>query len=94
MIIRIVKLSFAPEKVQDFLKIFDKYEDKILSFEGCVHLELLNDINTPNVYFTYSHWQEEAYLGAYRDSDLFKDVWAQTKVLFNDKPQAWSVKRI
>jgi autoinducer 2-degrading protein len=94
MIIRIVKLSFDPEKVDTFLSIFNKYEEKISGFEGCVQLELLNDINTPNIYFTYSYWQEEAFLGAYRDSDLFKDVWAQTKVLFNDKPQAWSVKRV
>ncbi|HKC68547.1 MAG TPA: antibiotic biosynthesis monooxygenase family protein [Bacteroidia bacterium] len=94
MIIRIVKLSFAPDKVETFLALFNKYEEKIASVEGCVQLELLNDIHTPNVYFTYSYWQEEAFLEAYRDSDLFNDVWQQTKVLFNDKPQAWSVKRV
>ena len=29
----------------------------------------------------------------YRNSALFKNVWAKTKVLFNDKPQAWSVNK-
>ncbi|MFT5673230.1 MAG: hypothetical protein ACI9JT_001876, partial [Polaribacter sp.] len=29
----------------------------------------------------------------YRNTDLFKDVWAKTKVFFNDKPLAWSVDK-
>ncbi|MEO8760949.1 MAG: antibiotic biosynthesis monooxygenase family protein [Bacteroidia bacterium] len=94
MIIRIVKLSFEPENIETFVKLFHDTKDTIKSFEGCSHLELLNDINNPNVYFTYSYWEDESFLNAYRNSDFFKDVWQQTKVLFNDKPQAWSVKRV
>jgi len=33
-------------------------------------------------------------LEAYRQSELFKNVWSKTKPLFNDKPQAWSVDKI
>ena len=94
MIIRIVKLSFAPENITTFLDVFERTKEKIRGREGCTHLELLNDINSPNIYFTYSHWKEERFLEDYRNSDLFKAVWAETKVLFNDKPQAWSVKSI
>jgi quinol monooxygenase YgiN len=91
MIIRIVKLSFAPEKTELFLDLFHSTKEKIRQVNGCLHLSLLNDIHTPNVYFTYSHWKDESYLEAYRKSELFNTIWAQTKILFNDKPEAWSV---
>ena len=94
MIIRIVKLSFDPEKVDIFLDVFERTKQKIRNVEGCTHLELLNDINLPNIYFTYSHWKEASFLEAYRNSELFKTIWAETKILFNDKPQAWSVKSV
>ncbi len=94
MIIRIVKLTFDPDKVNDFIKVFNDTQATIKNFEGCTHLELLNDITDSNVFFTYSYWEDERFLNAYRDSDFFKSVWQRTKVLFNDKPQAWSVKRV
>ena len=61
--------------------------------EGCTHLELLNDTNTSNIFFTYSHWQTENDLNKYRKSELFKNVWGKTKVLFAAKPEVWSVKK-
>ena len=91
MIIRIVKMTFVPEKVDDFLEIFNASKLLIRNFEGCSHLELLNDINQPNIFFTYSYWQEEISLNNYRESELFAGVWAKTKILFNAKPEAWSV---
>jgi len=51
---------------------------------------LLNDIDTPNIFFTYSHWRSVEDLNRYRDSALFADVWPRTKVLFAAKPEAWS----
>jgi hypothetical protein len=37
-------------------------------------------------------WDDPKYLEAYRQSELFEGVWAKTKVLFDAKPEAWSVK--
>lgn len=91
MIIRIVKMTFQPEKVNDFLEVFNASKQLIRHFEGCSHLELLNDINQPHIFFTYSHWEGEGYLNKYRGSQLFEGVWAKTKVLFAAKPEAWSV---
>ncbi len=93
MIIRIVKMTFVPEKVNDFLIIFNESKELIRNFEGCSHLELLNDINSPNVFFTYSYWRSENDLNNYRDSDLFGGVWKKTKVLFEAKTEAWSVEQ-
>lgn len=92
MIIRIVKMTFDPARVSEFVKVFDASKERIRNFEGCSHLKLLNDINSPNIFFTYSHWESEDHLNAYRDSELFKTTWAQTKVLFAEKPEAWSVE--
>ena len=52
------------------------------------------DKSEPNIFFTYSFWKNEAALEAYRNSELFKNTWAKTKVLFNEKPQAWSVEML
>lgn len=94
MITRIVKMTFKADEVPNFLANFEKNKAKIRAFEGCEKLILLQDYQNPNVYFTYSWWQEAAQLEAYRHSDLFKGVWAFTKSLFAAKPEAWSTKQI
>jgi heme-degrading monooxygenase HmoA len=92
MIKRIVKLTFQPEQTADFQAIFESSKALIRSFPGCTHLELWRDKNQPEVFFTYSYWEDENALDRYRHSDLFKRTWAKTKVLFGDKPKAWSVE--
>ncbi len=94
MFTRIVKMSFEDSKVEEFLQNFNKNKEKIRNFEGCNKLKLLRDKNNPNTFFTYSYWESEANLEVYRNSELFKQVWAKTKVLFNNKPEAWSVDTV
>jgi len=94
MFVRIVKMSFDENKIEEFLGNFHQNKDKIRSFKGCSFLELYRDKNQENIFFTYSYWNTEEDLNNYRNSDLFKSVWSKTKVLFNDIPQAWSVDKI
>ena len=94
MIKRIVKMSFKTENINAFKTIFETNWQKIKGFEGCSHVELLQDANNPEIFFTYSLWQSEAHLNNYRHSDLFNGVWASTKVLFNAKPEAWTVNKV
>jgi len=94
MIKRIVKMSFEPGNIEAFKAIFEANWQYIKGFEGCSHVELLQDESTPSIFFTYSLWQSEGHLNAYRNSELFGRVWGATKVLFNDKPQAWSVREV
>ena len=91
MIIRIVKMTFQPEKVDEFLSLFYEKKRYIEQFKGCSKVMLLNDVNDKSVFFTYSHWESEDALEKYRTSELFKSVWAKTKLFFSDKPQAWSL---
>jgi hypothetical protein len=93
MIIRIVKMTFRPEEVENFKKLFDSRKRLIRGFDGCHHLELWQDEHNKHVFFTYSHWESEDYLNGYRFSELFKDVWSKTKALLDAKPEAWSVVR-
>ena len=91
MIKRVVKLVFRSEAIEAFKKIFEDKKKKIRGSEGCLHLELWQNKHKPNEFFTYSFWESEDDLNNYRHSELFKETWAQTKVLFDDKPMAWTV---
>lgn len=93
MIHRVVKMSFQPEKVEEFLKWFNQYKEKIKNFEGCTHLELWRDVEYPNIFYTFSIWKDESYIEKYRNSEVFNEVWGFTKQLFNDKPMAFSAKK-
>lgn len=94
MIIRMVKMTFAPQHVEDFLRLFDTNKAAIGGFEGCTHLELWNGVDNPNVFFTYSIWKDESYLEKYRDSELFNKVWNENKNYFSAKPEAWTVVKM
>ena len=94
MLIRIVRMTFEPEKVHDFLEVFTNSKDKIRAFEGCKHMELLQDLNFPNIFMTYSYWDSEMHLNNYRKSELFGTVWPATKKLFAAPAQAFSVQQI
>ncbi|PCI32548.1 MAG: antibiotic biosynthesis monooxygenase [Flavobacteriaceae bacterium] len=94
MFVRIVKLSFSPEHINTFLAIFEENKALIRKSPGCRLLELYRDQNDTDIFFTYSYWEKEQDLENYRHSELFKTVWASTKVLFNKKPEAWSVDKL
>ena len=73
MIIRIVRMHFNEESIETFLEIFQKHKNAIRKVKGCTHLELLTDVNHPNVYTTPNDWKRASdLLEAYRNSDLFK----------------------
>ena len=85
-------MAFKPENIHSFERIFKGSRKKILGFPGCKHVELLQDVKDPTVFFTYSHWESEEALEAYRESDYFRKVWGQTRVLFRARPRAWSLR--
>ena len=94
MLVRIVKMGFYKNNIAVFLKHFEGYKSQIRGFEGCQFLELYRDKDDPNIFFTYSHWDDDAALQGYRKSEVFKEVWSKTKPLFSIRPEAWSVNKI
>lgn len=91
MITRIVKMSFDPEKTNNFLEIFNSSKDKIRAFPGCLYLSLHQNHHFPNIFYTLSKWESQDHLDFYRQSELFTTTWNATKVLFIDKPEAHSL---
>jgi heme-degrading monooxygenase HmoA len=86
-------MTFEKENIPSFERIFRTSSERIRSFPGCRHLELLQDADNPRVFFTYSHWESEEDLQAYRESDFFREVWGQTRKLFAERPRAWSLNK-
>lgn len=91
MINRIVKMSFREEEKEAFLDLFEEVKDKIRNFNGCCGLTLLEDLQNSNTLFTYSYWESEEHLNAYRNSKLFEKTWENTKNKFANKAEAWSL---
>jgi len=94
MFVRIVKMSFHEEKIFHFLENFEVIKQKIRNASGNRLLELYQDKTDPCIFFTYSYWETEQDLENYRNSELFFEIWSDTKKLFNKKPEAWSVDKV
>ena len=93
-LVRIVRLTLAPAHVSDFMEMFNSIKSSIRSTAGCLHLELLQDTVHPNIVTTYSLWEDEAALNAYRQSQLFTEVWPKTKAMFAGPPVAFSSRQV
>jgi autoinducer 2-degrading protein len=94
MLVRIVKMTFDKDKIVGFQASFNTIKEKIINYKGCELLELYQDRDDECVFFTYSHWASEEDLNRYRNSEFFKEVWSRTKMMFSEKPVAWSVNKM
>lgn len=90
MIHRTVRMTFHPEKVDEFIEIFNNSKNKIRNFPGCKSLQLIQSKEVANVILTSSIWDSEESLNNYRHSELFEVTWKATKSLFIGKPEAIS----
>lgn len=89
-ITRLVKLSFSEDYLDTFLESFEKKKQQILSYKGCLTVDLYLDSTKKGLCFTVSTWKSEAALEAYRQSDWFQATWKEVKQHFTDKPEAWT----
>ena len=94
MIVRIVRLKFKEEEKDSFRPYFDSVCQYIRGFKGCSKLEVLQQIDQPNTFITYSYWESEEDLNRYRQSEKFKEIWGTVKSKFEEKAQAWSHHKI
>ncbi len=94
MIVRIVKMTFLESEIENYKAFARSISDKIRHFEGCRHLDILQDIHKKNIFFSYSLWESEKHLNNYRKSDFFKETWEKTRKWFKGKPEAWSTKKL
>lgn len=90
MLVRIVQLTFQEDRIPDFLNHFETVKTQINEFPGCLGMKLLIDHNEPTRVMTYSEWENQESLNAYRDSKTFGEIWPTIKQWFAAPPQAWS----
>lgn len=90
MLIRLVRMTFQRESLAEFHSLFDESAELIRAFPGCNHLELWQDAHDPTVLTTYSLWDSEHALTAYRESPLFLDTWEKARSFFSAPPVAAS----
>ena len=91
-IVRVVRLTFSNETIDEFNELYKKHEESIASQPGCINVQLVEDSSNPNIKATISKWVDEKSLKAYRESQLFGVVWPATKTLFAAKPEVWTYK--
>jgi hypothetical protein len=90
MILRIVKLAIQKGNQDLFWAMFEQKKETIRRFEGCLNVNAYPDTQLKYI-FTVSEWKDQSYLEAYRESDFFEETWTETKKLFYDRPEAWSL---
>lgn len=86
-------MEFAPDKTQDFKKLFDETYPRIRNFDGCRFLELYEDKNHKSTFYTISKWESVVHLEEYRKSELFRQTWSITKSYFSAPPMAYSLDK-
>ncbi len=90
MLHRIVRMVFTEESKERFIQIFYQKQAFIQAMPGCISVDLMNDERDVHAMATYSLWNSEEDLEAYRHSDLFIETWKEVKPLFSEKAKAWS----
>jgi heme-degrading monooxygenase HmoA len=94
VLVRIVKMEFIPQHIEEFKVLFNNTKTHIKGMQGCEGVQLLQDFDSPNIFFTYSHWQNADALNNYRHSELFINTWNTIKPWFAKRGEAWSVQLI
>ena len=94
MLVRVVKMQFTLDFVEEFKILFKTVNEKIANFEGCADVKLLQHDTDKTIFFTISNWESAQHLDNYRNSDLFKSTWAKVKPHFSVKAEAWSLLEV
>ena|SRR5690554_3349467 len=94
MVIRIVELSIQKEKFSLAKKYLAEVAPKVRNSKGCTHLRIVIDLHEAGHVTTYSHWNSEDDLNAYRKSEVFINFWSQIKPLFDRPARAWSSRTL
>ncbi|ABX06011.1 MAG TPA: antibiotic biosynthesis monooxygenase [Herpetosiphon sp.] len=90
MVVRLVRLKFAPEHVAEFLAFYAECEPTIRHQEGCLALSLLRETGDPTAFATWSTWESGRDLQRYRRSEFFRGFWPRVKSLLREPADAVS----
>jgi len=85
-------MHFHREAIEQIQSRLLAQAPKVRAFPGCLYLSLHQDAESPETFYSVSHWESLEALEAYRQSSLFRDFWAELKVCFARPPQAFTLK--
>lgn len=91
MLVRIVKMQFKADFIEDFKIIFKNVQPLIAASDGCFEVKLLQHETDSSIFFTISKWRSADDLENYRNATLFTTTWAKVKPNFASKAEAWSL---
>jgi len=92
MIIRVVQMHFQREAVEPMRDRLLAQAPKVRAFPGCLYLVLHQDAESPETFYSISHWESPEALEAYRQSSLFRDFWAELKACFARPARAFTLR--
>lgn len=93
MLYRVVHMVFQEDKIKDFIHEFYKKQALIEANEGCHKVYLMEDTRNKNAMATWSLWETEEHLNAYRNSEMFAETWKTVKPMFSEKAKAYSLTK-
>lgn len=93
-LVRVVRMKFRPETSKTFQAFFYETQTVVASMPGCLFVDLFQDFQDQDAFYTLSLWESEEHLNQYRASDKFGEIWKYTKSLFGAPPAAYSLKPI
>ena len=94
MLIRLVRMYFRPDEVERFLTMYEQTRPIIASQPGCRSVQLVRQIDDPAAFATWSIWDDQAALDAYRRSEFFRSFWPEVRALFRAPAEAVSFEQI
>lgn len=87
-------MSFRAAEVEQFTRLYHAARPTILAQPGCQSVILVQDIERPTVFVTWSVWDDEAALEAYRTSAFFQDFWPNVRALFDAPPRVQTFRPV
>jgi quinol monooxygenase YgiN len=91
MIVRIVRMHFAPEGLALLREKLLQQAPHVRAFPGCSALTLHEDAEQRGAVYSVSYWQSLEALETYRQSQTFRAFWQEIKPYFVQPPQAFTL---
>lgn len=88
MVVRFVSLRATPERQAELAEVVTTSAPVVRAVPGCRGLTILQDINDPLHYLTWSLWDSAADLEAYRRSAVYGQVWPRIRACLAERAHA------
>ena len=95
MIKRVVRLTLKDDaSINAFQEIYRSRNPFTKGVKGCREVKVLKDVDHDDVYYTFSIWDSNEDLEAYRQSNYFAETWPMVKAQLAKRAEAFSMTEI